>query len=144
MTETYLQKAEQLVREHPKNKELMELSVGCELEDKSNEVVCIVTKNRYDGTVQIVDWSGWFSLGSVNAHFTILGHPAHLEHYLRVLDNMLYIVDGMGNLYLLKYMMNWKAPRITSEPLLTFNLTTGRPATEGDAKEFIKLVSNHD
>ena len=70
-------------------------------------------------------------------------HPINLQDWLAVLDNMLYIVDGMGNLYLLKMMMNWKVPKIVGEPLLKFNLTTGQPNSPQDYANFNQIVNNY-
>lgn len=67
--------------------ELQELSVGCHLRDKANNVVCLVCKERpWQKTVQVVDWSGWLSVGAINTHFEIIGHPIELRHVLRAIQ----------------------------------------------------------
>jgi hypothetical protein len=148
-----LQKAEHLVRNHPANKELMELGFGCELKDKDEK-----SKVRYINTVRsygcekcepdevFIECIGdnmcpqsYDSEAELYKYYKILGKPAHLEHYLRVLeecDNEDYYLDTIGQLCR-------ENKDFEFQPVgIEFNLTTGKPATEKDAEEFIKLIEN--
>ena len=134
-------KAEAYVREQ--RPALMELTFGCEVKPFNN------LKRFHKG--YFVTYDGKTLLHYENektgksecsiGDLTIIGHPIQLQDWLAVLNNMLYIVDGMGNLYLLKMMMNWEVPKIVGQPLLKFNLTTGQPATEADYKAFNDIVN---
>ena len=139
---TSLEKAEHLVRNHPANKELMELGFGCEVEYYSRRgggvrkaVILGETDNGARWIYDIYDKRPNAIAGIKIKQ--VLGKPAHLEHYLRVLGNPTnnqYTVNKKGNLHFY----------CTPSVHIDFNLTTGKPATEKDAEEFIKLIENHD
>lgn len=109
---TLLQQADHLVRNHPANKELY----------KPEWSICSAHQ-ELDADCKLCQ-TGW--------------ERCHLEHYLRVLEDcceQLSYVQLNGTRYL-SFMAN-KHPMNT----ILFNLTTGKPATEKDAEEFIKLVT---
>lgn len=129
---TDLEKAEHIVRNHEANKELMELGFGCEVEYAEEQFIYVS-----DGMAGLATiWNKRCS--AIHKRFSevkILGKPAHLEHYLGVLpkEASFWFVQLNGTDYLC-----YQAER---KEMFRFNLTTGKPATEKDAKEFIKLVS---
>lgn len=140
---SYLEQAEHLVRNHPANKELMRLENGCEIKldttGKITTFVCSqdteqssrfwIKSKEYDSPTELSRWG---------TGFHILGKPAHLEHYLRVLEGLtvkLTLTDT--SLWLDRTTLEHG-----EEVKIKFNLTTGKPATEKDAEEFIKLIEN--
>jgi len=139
---TFKEQADYLVRNHPANKELMELVVGCEVKFESGRI-------KYSGSVLVPKNSrGMVECFADNQivyvanedKFVILGKPPQLQHYLRVLvvhaetlaldigDGYIQAIIGEG--------INDFAYRVT------FNLTTGAPATDEDAEAFINLTRN--
>ena len=136
-------KAEAYVRKQ--RPALMELSFGCRVKYGTSYTtvwqVLLAENSKEQNHYNTVDVRGASNYLRDIQSSEIIGHPINLQDWLAVLDNMLYIVDGMGNLYLLKMMMNWKVPKIVGEPLLKFNLTTGQPATEADYQAFNEIVS---
>ena len=151
---TEQEQAEAYVREQ--RPALMELTEGCLINltryrdsDKIFKIISVVRKpdKRGFNDKMILHRIKPKALKSSEVYWNvtedavIIGHPINLQDWLAVLNNMLYIVDGMGNLYLLKMMMNWKVPKIVGEPLLKFNMQTGQPATQQDYKAFNDIVS---
>lgn len=135
----FLEKAKQLVRQHPANKDLMELSFGCEVEIDRGEDKVLIQVN-YDKLVKKREATDDWKVTK------ILGKPAHLEHYLRVLES----VENKGVDYAITHggrLISAKTHGATKDywddtTVMVFNLTTGKPATEKDAEEFIKLVAD--
>ena len=133
-------KAEAYVREQ--RPALMELTFGCEIwptqhrEDMFTtslwNVVAVDDRSlilrpkgkNIDEDMQTVDIK----------YCKIIGHPINLQDWLAVLG-LIYSIDGEGNV--------WQYPALTKRRLMdiTFNLTTGQPATEADYKAFNKIVS---
>ena len=70
-----------------------------------------------------------FIANAINAHA-----KPNLQDWLAVLG-LIYSIDGEGNV--------WQYPALTKRRLMdiTFNLTTGQPATEADYKAFNDIVS---
>lgn len=134
-----LEKAEHLVRNHPANKELMELGFGCEVRlNKTHDIFLEqYYTNRFEGGEQLA--YKFADLGVLPANKVrpgpeILGKPSHLEHYLRVLGEVSGLDYANQGTYFGVYDIK------DDTELLCFNLTTGKPATEKDAEEFIRLV----
>lgn len=146
---TPLQKAEQLVREHPSNSELMELSFGCEVEIDRGEDRVLIQVN-YDKLVKKREATDDWKVAK------ILGKPAQLQHYLRVLDapgDTRYESTVLKGDELEISMPTGEAIHFVDEEndtpgtnyewaTVRFSLTTGRPATEKDAEEYIRLIEN--
>lgn len=126
---TALEKAEQIVREHPVNKELMDIirpagdqSFFYLVEDNGDH-----WKGIWDGENEVVG----IRKTTTCSHWKNKSNP-HLEHYMMVLGNGISMNNGSE--------FNWR--KNGEEEWIRFNLTTGKPATEKDAEEFIKLVEN--
>ena len=150
---TFLQQADHLVRNHPANKELMEkpdhLSLPVRWDGYSyywGEDMTMVADidTVYEG--EGFRLRGWGHLQDEtkyqeNAKYieeAINSHKQpHLEHYLRVFGNKLITFIARQDVGLAELSVNYEE----TETIVRFNLTTGTPATEKDAEEFIKLVS---
>lgn len=136
---TQQQKAEAYVR--AQLPELMELTWGCtirvNLSEGGGARATVVGKTPHQ-----VHWS-WaehhenkssFVGSEMDGRYEVVGHPIQLQHWLRVLDyskvylSLTYISPGLFSL-----VMNNKTT-------LTFNLTTGQPATEADYLAFNDIV----
>lgn len=107
---TPLQRAEKLVRNHPANKELKSKTKHLWFEQHDEGEHCS----------DCVDFESQ------------LYKLDHLEHYLKLLETKMehYYVDSAGSCE-----NKW-----SGEKVCQFNLTTGRPASEKDAEEFIRLI----
>lgn len=160
---TYLQQADYLVRHHEVNKELMELGKDCrikypmpkryvEADVADNEEMIEATVLGYAMTRSYDDWDEYFEVwndfneqeslaGKYDEdEIIILGKPPQLQHYLRVLqpcDNKDYSYFLRGEYWLQEY--NHGDLRDV-ETMFRFDLTTGAPATEEDAKAFLMLL----
>jgi hypothetical protein len=104
---------EHYVRNHPANKELMYTKRKLQTEYASDS-----PDSEYSFYKKITMY-----------------HEAHLEHYLRVLHEVgFFLVSGQGRVH-------EKDSKGTHERF-QMDMSTGKPATEKDAEEFIKLVEN--
>lgn len=72
----------------------------------------------------------------------ILGKPIDLSDVLHALNNMLAILDGMGNLYILRPRLSDKHVKIDQPPVCKFNLTLplSDPANSSACGEVLKLL----
>lgn len=136
---TYLHRADYLVRHHEVNKELMELGFGCRV-TKSELWEGVVVGEAYE-QVAYLNYDKMQVYLAPAEQFVILGKPPQLQHYLRVLadlhnfrDITFRIEDDVWEVNLRK-----NVDGIEFE-YLKFNLTTGAPATEADAKAFLELL----
>jgi len=132
---TEKEKAEAYVREH--RPALMELSFGCEVEATNN---FNAGENDYRdikiGDRYICGGDTWVNLWEARQkeRYKIIGHPINLQDWLAVLettgdwDCRCKIEDGLMKLF-------------SSEPIITFNLTTGQPNSESDYKAFNEITS---
>ena len=153
----YLQQAEDLVRHHPANEELMRLEFGCEVEadhdvkgdgsaDAWTTIKGIVLGDGFYGksvevlTLNLISDDYKNVVIDVPKEYVtkILGKKPHLEHYLKVLQALssgwtACRVDSYGRLDIGNG-VEWESD------VMRFNLTTGQPATEEDCIVFINLV----
>lgn len=131
------QKAEAYVRS--KLPELMELSFGCEV--KCNDYPDFPnTVRRYagekwsqaiDGYLRLIKEESSSRLYPIDEEYDIIGHPIQLQHWLRVLVGRVSdAVDFDGHNLIV----------FAEHEALSFNLTTGQPATEADYKAFNDIV----
>ena len=116
------EKAEAYVREQLP--ELMELNAGCKIINKVTDGVRILTNSPGDEIF-------------VREHYTIIGHPIQLQHWLRVLGmNERYVeMNSWGDVEV-RVLLGDKEPKW----FLKVNLTTGQPATEEDYQTFCEIV----
>ena len=136
-------KAEAYVREQ--RPALMELTFGCVLQHKQwDDWKACVTKTpspfgniRYE--YQPSGSKGvWNSVAESAAEilkdYKIIGHPINLQDWLGVLGAKEPIEESTITPDL-DMVVQWESS------CMTFNLTTGQPATEGDFKAFNEIVS---
>jgi len=136
-------KAEAYVREQ--RPALMELTRGCVFTSKYNRNLRIEFTSKSTTTGKMNPGKHWEGIllnkngKGRKCKFPvdtgeIIGHPINLQDWLAVLG-LIYSIDGEGNV--------WQYPALTKRRLMdiTFNLTTGQPATEADYKAFNKIVS---
>ena len=129
-------KAEAYVRKQ--RPALMELTFECEVivagieKDNPGCAHDVVVDDRKDEHGRI--GMGYFGHVHPDDFQEIIGHPINLQDWLAVLG-LIYSIDGEGNV--------WQYPALTKRRLMdiTFNLTTGQPATEGDFSAFCEIVS---
>lgn len=130
----YKQKAETYVR--AQLPELMELSVGCVIEN-AHGINCKVV-SCFQGHVTTDLFAGLDKDDIHRNGYKIIGHPIQLHHWFRVLINGAETVAiDAGNNYIAIIVgegMNEFANKIT------FNLPTAQPATEADYQAFCKIV----
>ena len=142
---TEKEKAEAYVREQ--RPALMELSEGCVV--KVGEYTYALDSNWKIETREYAhvneyrvitnSFNEWTKIDEDN--FTIIGHPIKLNDWLAVLRQSIeyshhyhmYLDGGVAKL------IAWKNG--TDEPLFTFNMETGQPATEADYQAFNEIVS---
>jgi hypothetical protein len=63
------------------------LEVGCELLEKdSNPIVTYIGRKKYDGTVEVINWTCWETREEIESRYTILGKPLSLSDVLRAMD----------------------------------------------------------
>ena len=125
---------------------LMELTRGCILSKQhyGKEVfgqLLQKTKGNFENGGDILGVVFWFNgrktaLKELVPAYKIIGHPINLQDWLAVLvesnnhwDYKL-VIRGDGVCF------------YKQEELLSFNLTTGQPATEADYKAFNQIVNN--
>lgn len=113
--------------------------------DWKTYTVTLVGKDREHIDNRIEKWEGRWAIvrrygdGTDQIKYVdvnFLGKPAHLEHYLKVIGGKKPVHFGAsesGNVYCIL--------NDTDKILFAFD-TTGKPATEKDAKEYLKLVQN--
>jgi len=136
-------KAEAYVREQ--RPALMELTRGCVFTSKYNRNLRIEFTSKSTTTGKMNPGKHWEGIllnkngKGRKCKFPvdtgeIIGHPINLQDWLAVLG-LIYSIDGEGNV--------WQYPALTKRRLMdiTFNLTTGQPATEADFKIFNEIVS---
>ena len=126
-------KAEAYVREQ--RPALMELTFGCEVKDTHNQQYYKVCNKSVNGDLFVSHGSLISNQYRISEdRIVIIGHPINLHDWLAVLG-LIYSIDGEGNV--------WQYPALTKRRLMdiTFNLTTGQPATEADFKIFNEIVS---
>jgi hypothetical protein len=139
-------KAEAYVREQ--RPALMELTFGCEVEWNGpkegftrvfmgySEEIDYGTKYAHIVSTDYEYRKGkkWSSCITKTEMLKPIGHPIQLNDWLAVLeltgdwDCRCKIEDGLMKLF-------------SSEPIITFNLTTGQPATEADYEAFNEITS---
>jgi len=130
-------KAEAYVREQ--RPALMELSFGCRVKYGTSYTtvwqVLLAENSKEPNHYNTVDVRGASNYLRDIQSSEIIGHPIALHHWLGVLvesnnhwDYKL-VIRGDGVCF------------YKQEELLTFNLTTGQPATEADFKAFNDIVS---
>jgi len=130
-------KAEKFVREAIP--ELMELSFGCRVKYGTSYTtvwqVLLAENSKEPNHYNTVDVRGASNYLRDIQSSEIIGHPIALHHWLSVLvesnnhwDYKL-VIRGDGVCF------------YKQEELLSFNLTTGQPATEADYKAFNDIVS---
>jgi len=136
-------KAEAYVREQ--RPALMELTRGCVFTSKYNRNLRIEFTSKSTTTGKMNPGKHWEGIllnkngKGRKCKFPvdtgeIIGHPINLQDWLAVLG-LIYSIDGEGNV--------WQYPALTKRRLMdiTFNLTTGQPATQADFKAFNDIVS---
>lgn len=138
---TFKEQVDTLVRNHPANKELMELGKGCFITENKGMVYEIFKlyppikigmewrRGALTDNGQLEDITAW----------EILGHPPQLQHYLRVLATTKR--GAMSTVGVLDGRVRDGLGMTPQSYYMTFNLTTGAPATEEDAEAFIKLLT---
>jgi len=130
--------AEKFVREAIP--ELMELSFGCRVKYGTSYTtvwqVLLAENSKEPNHYNTVDVRGASNYLRDIQSSEITGHPIALHHWLSVLvesnnhwDYKL-VIRGDGVCF------------YKQEELLSFNLTTGQPATEADYKAFNQIVNN--
>lgn len=142
---TWMEYAEHYTRNHKVNSELMELDWSCFVKVKCKTMPMFthgkVVDNDRNKYISIM-----FGCPSVEHYVEdhmrwdieeILGKQAQLQHFLKVLGTFgkagLFFDGKVGEVWLYR---NEK-----EEFVCIFNLSTGRPASEEDAKEYVKLVT---
>jgi len=136
-------KAEAYVREQ--RPALMELTRGCVFTSKYNRNLRIEFTSKSTTTGKMNPGKHWEGIllnkngKGRKCKFPvdtgeIIGHPINLQDWLAVLG-LIYSIDGEGNV--------WQYPALTKRRLMdiTFNLTTGQPATESDYQSFNEITS---
>lgn len=142
-------KAEAYVR--GKIPELMELSFGCRVKVKNQDVYYTAIGKPYHNTnwnfVKVAEYkdvdNGLNVLG-----LEIIGHPIELQHWLRVLLAREIPKNEYKETVFIKrdgtFTVGW-VDDIKQESgvyAVKFNLTTGQPATEADYQGFNEIVGN--
>lgn len=108
-----MEMVEKLVRNHPANKELKYMK-----RKKQTEYASDSPDSEYSFYKKVTMY-----------------HEAHLEHYLRVCGGR--CGDVLKDIETDEPVLDII---VGSATYIQFNLTTGKPATEKDAEEFIRLV----
>lgn len=112
--------------------ELMGLSFGCWVLDRKSNVSRRIAGSNSEDEVLIKSIGAIKKYKLLDIHdFKIIGHPIHLEHYLRVLNDVkisdAWVIDTEGNLF--------GQCSTDGSPLdagCKFSLLTGEPASEDD------------
>jgi len=130
-------KAEAFVREA--RPALMELSFGCEVivagieKDNPGCEYDVVVDDRKDEHGRI--GMGYFGHVHPDDFQEIIGHPIQLNDWLAVFNDKLITFVVKASIGLAELGVN------EGNNIISFNLTTGQPATEADYKAFNEIVS---
>ena len=130
-------KAEAFVREA--RPALMELSFGCEVivagieKDNPGCEHDVVVDDRKDEHGRI--GMGYFGHVHPDDFQEIIGHPIQLNDWLAVFNDKLITFVVKASIGLAELGVN------EGNNIISFNLTTGQPATEADYKAFNEIVS---
>ena len=130
-------KAEAYVREQ--RPALMELTFGCEVivagieKDNPGCEYDVVVDDRKDEHGRI--GMGYFGHVHPDDFQEIIGHPIKLNDWLAVFNDKLITFVVKASIGLAELGVN------EGNNIISFNLTTGQPATEADYKAFNEIVS---